>query len=54
VRGVVRLVDATQRATGVEAAFEIIVELSGSARPGLVAERDGPSSVGRVRPAVHA
>ena len=38
VRGVVTLVEAKQRASGVEATFEIVVELAGAARPALVAE----------------
>lgn len=38
VRGVVKLTGAKQRATGVEASFEITVELDGSQRPALVAE----------------
>ncbi|WP_370935171.1 MaoC family dehydratase [Amycolatopsis sp. cg13] len=38
VRGVVALVDARQRSSGVEAAFEVTVELAGSQRPALVAE----------------
>jgi acyl dehydratase len=38
IRGVVRLVSTTRRAAGVEAAFEVTVELAGSERPALVAE----------------
>ena len=38
IRGVVRLISTTQRAAGVEAAFEVTVELMGSERPALVAE----------------
>ena len=38
VRGVVRLIATKRRAAGVEAEFEVTVELAGSQRPALVAE----------------
>jgi acyl dehydratase len=38
IRGVVRLIATTRRTAGVEAAFEVTVELAGLERPALVAE----------------